>query len=53
MLDIAFFELMRRGKQNLLMRNLRFRINQRHHILQLVAETDRSADATNAGHRLL
>ena len=38
MLHVAFFELMRGGAEYLCARQFRFGIDQRHHVLQLVAE---------------
>ncbi len=43
MLNVAFFELVRGVKQNLLAGDVRFGVNERHHILQLIAETERAA----------
>jgi hypothetical protein len=38
MLRVAFFELVRGGSQYLLAGNLRFRVNERSHVLQLVSK---------------
>src|SRR5205807_833888 len=40
---VTFWELARGGLQNLRARYLRLRVNQRHHVLQLVAKTKRPA----------
>ena len=48
MLHVAFAELMRRGAQQMLARQRRFGMHQRHHILQLVAEAKCAAGLIKA-----
>ena len=43
MLNVAFLELMPRVQQNLRACQFGFGVNQRHHILQLIAEAERPA----------
>ena len=38
-LHVAFFKLVASGEQDLLARQGRTAVNQRHHVLQLIAET--------------
>src|SRR2546426_4773 len=40
---VTLWELSRGGTQNLRARYLRLRVNQRHHVLQLIAKTKRAA----------
>ncbi len=51
MLHVAFAELMRRGPQEVLTGEGRLGMHQRHHILQLVAEAERSAGLIKSGAR--